>query len=141
MDNSIECGRHVEKWERTNVTFIHGCRKMEKSLCKAVIEFIKMSNNFKIVSSKWKYFSWRRVHFILCVFALNTSECSFCYLSRYCLLLDWTSESVFCKILLATAKVKMESFSMIGKRLVSDKEWELLQKEAGLLLLKNIFSW
>lgn len=46
-------------------------------------------------------------------------------------LLDPTPESEISKTLLATAKAKMEAISMIGKRLVSDKEWEMLQKEVS----------
>ena len=42
-----------------------------------------------------------------------------------------TPEAEASQSLLASAKAKVESFSVVGKRLVSNKEWELLQQEVS----------
>ena len=47
--------------------------------------------------------------------------------------IDLTPELEVRKSLLDSARAELESFSLVGKRLVSETEWQLLEEEVSLL--------
>ena len=46
--------------------------------------------------------------------------------------IDLTPELEVRKSLLDSARAELESFSLVGKRLVSETEWQLLEEEVSL---------
>ena len=49
--------------------------------------------------------------------------------------IDPTPEAEASQSLLASVRAKIDPISMVGKRLVSEKEWELLQKDVSDVIL------
>lgn len=56
-------------------------------------------------------------------------------ISLFVLKLDLTPELEVRKSLLDSARAELESFSLIGKRLVSETEWQLLEEEVSILFI------
>lgn len=50
--------------------------------------------------------------------------------------LDLTPELEVRKSLLDSARAELESFSLVGKRLVSETEWQLLEEEVSFFYFK-----
>lgn len=57
------------------------------------------------------------------------------------LLLDLTPEYEVRKSLLDSARAELESVSLVGKRLVSETEWQLLEEEVNIISCVSLMSF